>query len=56
MAHTYNSSPWETEAERLLIVQGQTGLQNENLSGREGEMEDILNVQKQQWLGCGSVD
>lgn len=40
MAHTSNSSHWETEAEGLLIVQGQIGLQNETPSGTEEEKEN----------------
>lgn len=43
MAPVCNSSLWETGAERLLIVQGQVGLQNEALSGREGEEEDTVS-------------
>lgn len=55
VAPTCNSSPWETEAERLNSS-GSCGLQNETLSGREEEKEVLLmNIQKQQWWGWSSL-
>lgn len=54
MAPTCNSSPWETEAERLNSSMP-CGLQNETLSGREEEKEVlVMNIQKQQ-CGWGRV-
>lgn len=41
MAHTYRSSPWETEAERLLIVQGQIGYRMRPCQGGKEKREDI---------------